>query len=161
MARTDNEIRITPSILDRLLDFAPDITREPPTSRSKSLRELKQSVRRDLEWLLNTRNHSDEITASLEEVGKSMATYGLMDFTWQGVKGASEQKKLVQSLEKAIRVFEPRLMDLRVTLEPIDVIKRLLQFRIEARLKVDPVPEPVMFDTVLQMGSGQFEITEK
>lgn len=161
MARTDNEIKITPSILDRLLDFAPDIAREPPTSRAKSLRELKQSVRRDLEWLLNTRNHSDEITTSLEEVGKSMATYGLMDFTGQGVKGASEQKKLVQSLEKAIRVFEPRLMDLRVTLEPIDEIKRLLQFRIEARLKVDPVPEPVMFDTVLQMGSGQFEITEK
>src|SRR4051812_49287833 len=110
MARTDNEIRIKPSILDRLLDFAPDITREPPTSRAKSLRELKQSVRRDLEWLLNTRNHSDEITMNLEEVGKSMATYGLMDFTGQGVKSPGEQKKLVQSLEKAIRVFEPRLM---------------------------------------------------
>lgn len=161
MARTDNETRITPSILDRLLDFAPDITREPPTSRAKSLRELKQSVRRDLEWLLNTRNHSDEIAASLEEVSKSLVIYGLADFTGQGVKSPGEQKKLVQSLEKAIRVFEPRLMDLRVSLEPIDDIKRILHFRIEARLKVDPAPEPVMFDTVLQMGSGQFEIIEK
>lgn len=161
MARTDNEVKITPSILDRLLDFAPDITREPPTSRAKSLRELKQSVRRDLEWLLNSRNHSDEIAHQLEEINKSLFVYGLADFTGQGVKGSGEQKKLVQSLEKAIRVFEPRLMDLRVTLEPIDEIKRILHFRIEARLKVDPVPEPVMFDTVLQMGSGQFEIKEK
>lgn len=161
MARIDNEIKITPSILDRLLDFAPDIAREPPTSRAKSLRELKQSVRRDLEWLLNSRNHSDEIAHRLEEINKSLFVYGLADFTGQGVKNPGEQKKLVQSLEKAIRVFEPRLMDLRVTLEPIDEIKRILQFRIEARLKIDPVPEPVMFDTVLQMGSGQFEIKEK
>ncbi len=161
MARTDNETRITPSILDRLLDFAPDISREPPASRAKSLRELKQSVKRDLEWLLNTRNHSDEAASQLEEVSKSMAIYGLSDFTGMGVKSPGEQKVLVQSLETAIRLFEPRLMDLRVTLEPIDEIKRVLNFRIEARLKVDPVPEPVTFDTVLQMGSGQFEVKEK
>lgn len=161
MARTDNEVRITPSILDRLLDFAPDIPREPPASRAKSLRELKQSVRRDLEWLLNTRSHSEEIANQLEEVSKSMAVYGLTDFTGMGVKSPGEQKMLVQSLESAIRIFEPRLMDLRVSLEPIDEIKRVLNFRIEARLKVDPVPEPVTFDTVLQMGSGQFEVVEK
>lgn len=161
MARTENEIRITPSLLDRLLDLAPDISREPPTSRAKSLRDLKQSVKRDLEWLLNTRNHSDETALLLEEVSKSVATYGLADFTGMGVKSPGEQKMLVQSLEKAIKIFEPRLMDLRVNLEPIDEIKRVLHFRIEARLKVDPTPEPVMFDTVLQMGSGQFEVIEK
>ena len=161
MARSDNEIRITPSLLDRLLDFAPDISREPPTSRAKSLRDLKQSVKRDLEWLLNTRNHSDETALLLEEVSKSVATYGLADFTGMGVKSPGEQKMLVQSLEKAIKIFEPRLMDLRVNLEPIDEIKRVLQFPIEARLKVDPAPEPVTFDTVLQMGSGQFEVIEK
>lgn len=160
MARTDNETRITPSILDRLLDFAPDISREPPASRAKSLRDLKQSVRRDLEWLFNTRNHSDEINEQLEEVSKSLAVYGLADFTGTGVKSPGEQKKLVQSLESAIKIFEPRLMDLRVSLEPIDDIKRILHFRIEARLKVDPVPEPVTFDTVLQMGSGNFEVVE-
>ena len=102
MARTDNEIRITPSLLDRLLDFAPDISREPPTSRAKSLRDLKQSVKRDLEWLLNTRNHSDETAQLLEEVSKSVAIYGLADFTGMGVKSPGEQKMLVQSLEKAI-----------------------------------------------------------
>ncbi len=161
MARTDNEIRITPSILDRLIDYEPDMSREPPSSRARSLRELKQNVRRDLEWLLNTRSHIDESVSQLEEVGKSMAIYGLMDFTGLGVKGTGEQKKLVQSLETAIRVFEPRLMDVRVSLEPIDDLKRVLHFRIEARLDVDPIPEPITFDTVLQMGGGQFEIKEK
>lgn len=51
----DNEIRITPSIVDRLLDFEPTNPNEAPKSRSQGMRELKQSVRRDLEWLLNTR----------------------------------------------------------------------------------------------------------
>jgi hypothetical protein len=40
MSRIDNEIRITPSVLDRLLDFEPDVSREAPKSRSKSLRDL-------------------------------------------------------------------------------------------------------------------------
>jgi type VI secretion system protein ImpF len=90
-----------------------------------------------------------------------MAVYGLTDFTGMGVKSPGEQKLQVNSLETAMRLFEPRLMDLCVNLEPIDEIKRVLRFRIEARLKLDPVPEPITFDTVLQMGSGQFEVVEK
>ena len=31
-------------------------------------------------------------------------------------------------------------------------------FRIDARLKVDPAPEPVSFDTLLQIGSGEFRV---
>ena len=63
--RTDNEVRITPSVFDRLLDFEPQLTSEAPKSRAKSLRELKQSVRRDIEWLLNTRRTPMEVDANL------------------------------------------------------------------------------------------------
>jgi len=48
MPRSDYEVRITPSVLDRLIDEEPEISREPPASRAKNLRQLKQSVRRDL-----------------------------------------------------------------------------------------------------------------
>lgn len=161
MARTDNEIRITPSLLDRLLDFEPDFTKEAPKSRAKSLRELKQSVRRDLEWLLNTRCFPDEIPETLEEVYHSLAIYGLPDFTGKSVKSSVEQKNLVRALETAIRIFEPRLTDLKVTLEPLYNVERILRFRIEAQLRADPILEPVTFDTVLQMGSGEFEVKEK
>ena len=64
-------------------------------------------------------------------------------------------------LEQAIRVFEPRLEDPVVTLEPLDGIERVMRFRIDARLKVEPAPEPVTFDTVLQLGSGQILVQEK
>lgn len=161
MARTDNEIRVTPSVLDRLIDFEPRSSQEAPKSRSKSLRDLKLSVRRDLEWLLNTRCFLVDIDERLEEIKKSVATYGLPDFTGISVKNHYEQKRLSDSLETAIKIFEPRFLDLKVTLEPINNVDRLLKFRIEASLDIEPTPEPIVFDTVLQLGSGEFEVQEK
>jgi type VI secretion system protein ImpF len=159
--RTDNEVRITPSIFDRLLDFEPELTSEAPKSRAKSLRELKQSVRRDLEWLLNTRRTPIEVDASLEETTRSLVMYGLPDFTGVSAKSPSEQKRLLKEIETALKQFEPRLIDLRVSLEPPTAVERLLKFRIEARLKVEPAPEPVAFDTILQLGSGEYKVNEK
>jgi type VI secretion system protein ImpF len=161
MARTDNEIRVTPSVLDRLLDFEPKSSQEAPKSRSRSLRELKQSVKRDLEWLLNTRSHAENFDENLEEVFKSVAVYGLPDFTGISVRNLAEQKRLTKALETAIKIFEPRFVDLKVTLEPVSNTDKDLRFRIEARLDIEPTPEPIAFDTVLQLGSGEFEIKEK
>lgn len=161
MIRNENEIRITPSVLDRLLDFEPKLSQEAAKSRSKSLRELKQSVRRDLEWLLNTRCYPENVDEGLEEVLKSVVFFGLPDFTGVSAKSHIEQKRLTKALETAINNFEPRFIDLKVTLEPINNIDRLLKFRIEASLDIDPMPEPIVFDTVLQLGSGAFNIKEK
>lgn len=160
MRWNENEIKVTPSILDRLIDYEPRESRESPKSRSANLRELKSAVRRDLEYLLNSRSFPEEIPESLKELNKSVALYGLPDFTKNNVKNYNEQKKLTEQLEWAIRTFEPRLMDLEVTLDPVNDIERSLRFRILAQLKVDPIPEPIAFDTVLQMGSGEFEVKE-
>jgi type VI secretion system protein ImpF len=161
MARTDNEIRITPSVVDRLLDFEPNVSTEVPKSRAKSLRELKTSVRRDLEWLLNTRRYVGEIAENLEEVNKSVAIYGLPDFTGASAKNINEQKRLVKQIEATIKIFEPRFLDLKVTLEQSNSLERALRFRIDARLDVEPSPEPISFDTVFQFGSSEFSVTEK
>jgi type VI secretion system protein ImpF len=125
------------------------------------LRALKQSVRRDLEWLLNTRRYPGEVPERLEEVQKSVVMYGLPDFTALGAKSPHEQKKLVKELEAALKIFEPRFMDLKITLEPPSQTERVLRFRIEARLKVEPTPEPIAFDTVLALGSGEYVVQEK
>lgn len=161
MARTEKEIRVTPSVLDRLIDFEPKSAHEAPKSHSNSLRELKQSVRRDLEWLLNTRSFIDDIDENLEEVRKSVIVFGLPDFTGLSAKSHSEQKRLSKAIETAIKTFEPRFLDLKVSLEPVSSVDRLLKFHIEASLDTEPTPEPIAFDTVLQPGSGEFEIQEK
>jgi type VI secretion system protein ImpF len=160
MARTDNEIRITPSVLDRLLDFEPDAKTESAKSRSKSLRELKQSVRRDLEWLLNTRQIAEEIPETLVELNKSVFAYGMPDITGTSAKNPAEQKRLIKRIETAVKNFEARFLDVKVTFEPINSVDRTIKFKIEARLDIEPTPEPIVFDTVLQLGSGGFAVKE-
>ena len=161
MARTDNHIRITPSVLDRLIDYDPRESRESPKSRSTSLLELKASVRRDLEWLLNTRTFLDPEDFGSTEIKDSVAVYGLPDITGLSAQNRDEQMRVLRSVEHAIRVFEPRFLNLKVTMEPPTETERSIQFRIEAQLDVDPAPEPIVFDTVLKLGSCDFEIKEK
>jgi type VI secretion system protein ImpF len=156
MPRIANEIRITPSVLDRLIDYEPEVTREPMASRSKSLRQMKDSVKRDLEQLLNTRQSGDWLPADLKELNSSLAAYGLPDFTSVSIKSPSEQHRLGRALEVAIQTFEPRLEDVNVTILPLGDLQRSLHFRIDARLRIEPAPEPVTFDAMLQLSSGQY-----
>ena len=157
----DSEVRITPSIIDRLLDFEPKVSTEAPKSHSRNLRELKQSVKRDLEWLLNTRHSGDKIPEGLEEVNKSVAIFGLPDFTGLSSKNSDDRKNLIGSIETALRIFEPRFMNVKVVLLDLDEIERGVKFQIQATLRVEPTPEPVVFDTILQVGSGEFQVKEK
>ncbi len=158
MSRVDNEIRITPSVLDRLIDYEPELTQEPARSRAASLRQLKQTVRRDLEYLLNTRQVAGGLPPGLEELNKSLAAYGLPDFSAVNVNSPEEQTRLRRLLETTISIFEPRLKAVKVTLEPMRDNERALRFRVDGRLQVEPTPEPVTFDTVLQLHSGEYKV---
>jgi type VI secretion system protein ImpF len=159
VSRIDNEIRITPSVLDRLLDDRPDESREAPASRQTNLRLLKQSVKRDLEWLLNTRMETDRIPEDLTEVRNSLAAFGLPDFSSWNVRGGGDQETLRRTIEEAVAKFEPRLEGVIVTLEAMSDVDRTVRFRIDARLRVEPAPEPVTFDSVLQLGNREFSLT--
>lgn len=161
MSRFDNHIRITPSVLDRLLDYEPEVSREPLASRAKSLRQLKESVKRDLEQLLNTRQSGDWLPPDLKELNQSLAAYGLPDFSSVSIKSPAEQLRLRRALEAAVNTFEPRLEDVQITLLPFGDLQRSLHFRIDARLKIEPAPEPVTFDAMLQLGSGQYLVREE
>lgn len=158
MSRLDNEIRVSWSVLDRLIDSDPNESQDPPRSQSASLAELKQAVRRDLEWLLNTRNHLEDVDGTLEESPRSVAFYGLPDFTSVSAKSASEQSRMAKTIETALSYFEPRFSGLKVSMEPVSNVDRSLKFRIEATLEIEPTPEAVVFDTVLQLGSGNFAV---
>lgn len=152
------KLMITPSVLDRLIDYEPDNKNEAPKSVQQSIDDLKRSVKRDVEWLLNTRLAHDVIPEGLEEVRNSLATFGLPDFVGMSSKDAEERKSLLKNLEKALRTFEPRLINLKVSLKELDNLERGVVFQVEADLKMEPVPEPIVFDTVLKVGSGDFEI---
>lgn len=160
MARTENHPGVVVSVLDRLIDYEPGTSREPVATRSKNLRQLKEAVRRDLEWLLNTRQVAQEIPAELKELRNSLAAYGMPDFTNLVVTQVDDQKRMQAAIQEAVRVFEPRIQDVVVTLQAPHSSDRLVHFRIDGRLKVEPSPEPISFDTVRQLGSGEYLVIE-
>ena len=149
------------SVFDRLLDYDPRSSREAQISTQMALRDLKQSIRRDLEWLLNTRRTVVDVPESLTEVNRSVAVYGLPDLTATNIDNKAEQQGLVKSVEQALATFDPRFKNPRVFIEPAENAERELRFRIEAILDIEPAPEPVVFDTVLQTGSYDFSVNER
>jgi type VI secretion system protein ImpF len=157
----DNErVRITPSVFDRLLDFDPRESAESPKSRTTSVADLKRAVLRDLEWLLNTRQpiFADE---RLEESKGTVIFFGVPDFTGLGVRNHAEFKKFVNDIETAIRWFEPRIFDVEITFEPVSDVDRQMKFRVEARLDIDPTPEPITFDSVIHGEDGRISIVAR
>jgi type VI secretion system protein ImpF len=147
---------VTPSVLDRLIDYEPEKSHENLALRAASLSQLKQSVKRDLEWLLNTRYVEDEVSPSLKEVNNSLAIYGLPDFSHLSFKNSANLLRLRNVVKNAITIFEPRLEDVEVTIESMRDGERQVRFRVDARLRVEPKPEPITFDTMLQLGNGQY-----
>ena len=148
------------SVLDRLLDDDPDHTRDPPVTREEALRRVLQAVRRDLEWLLGTRlTWVDEALLGAEHASRSVATFGLQDFSHENVGNTDAQQRLKRAIEKAIAIFEPRLTQVVVTPEGSDPKQRAVRFRIDAVLQVEPIREPVTFDTVMEL-NGQTEVRE-
>lgn len=114
---------------------------------------------RDIEWLLNTR-HGFEVPNDLEEAKRSVICYGLPDFTALSIANSNELSRLADDIKNTITFFEPRFLDLAIIFEPISNNDRQIRFRIEARLDTEPAPEPILFDTVLNSGTGGFSVTE-
>jgi type VI secretion system protein ImpF len=159
MSRPDPDLAVTISILDRLIDLNPDTSTDPPANRSQSVRQLKASLRRDLEWLLNTRRNPDEVPETYQELFRSLYNYGLPDVTSIGLNAPRDRQRLMRLVEQTIEIFEPRLLGVRVrAVDNTSSGPRILRFQIEALLKMDPAPEQVLFDTVLQLNSGEYQV---
>jgi type VI secretion system protein ImpF len=123
------------------------------------VRLLKSALRRDLEWLLNTRRIHQEAPAQHEEVRRSLYHYGLPDISSFSRDSGSERARLLRHVEETIATFEPRLANVRVALATDDTSsRRQVHFVIEAMLRMDPNPEPVVFDTVLEVSSGEYQV---
>jgi len=145
--------------LDRLLDDEPGTSREPIPNRFQNLRELKKAVTRDLEDLLNTRQEMlEELPSEFAEVSRSLVSYGLPDFTSFSLLSKHDRNRIRRAVEQAIANFEPRLARVNVTLEPPRDNDRALRFHIEALLRLEPAPELVTFDAVLQLTTQRYVV---
>ena len=156
MPRGLDEIRILPSVFDRLLD---ETTETAQPNHYYDVRDLKRVVGRDLEALLNTRQETLEpLPSDFTETNRSILTYGLPDFSALTLASQDDRNHVRRTLEQAITTFEPRLERVRVIIDDPRPFDRGLHFRIEAVLRVDPAPEAVTFDAVLQLTTQEYRV---
>jgi type VI secretion system protein ImpF len=158
MARKKGKGGLIESVLDRLIDTEPRSRDELSPGMAQSLRQIKASLRRDLEWLLNTRQTIIEVPDYAKELPYSVFVYGLPDLTSFSLNSARDQQDLLQIMESAIAKFEPRLMNVVVTMLPVSETTRVVRFQIEGLLRADPAPERVVFDTIFDTIRGEYQV---
>ena len=161
MARVDKKKKLRPSILDRLFDNDLDNNVEVDPDQHQKLKDLRNSVRRDLENLLNTRFRMIEPPDEYNELKKSLLNYGLPDLATVNISDNEKRKKFIRHLESILIEFEPRFKTVKVTyMENTDSLDRTLRFRIDATLYADPSPEIVVFDSILEPVTRNVNVEE-
>lgn len=152
------KIGLMPSILDRLI--SPDSlgTKAAP---GFPLAKLIASVRRDVEDLLNTRQNLDREIDNYPLLAESVFRFGMPEVVSFYASSSEDRQKIARILEKVISRHEPRLGSVRARLMADDKATRhsSLNYRIEARVRLDPAPE-VVFETLLEMVTGQTKVEE-
>jgi type VI secretion system protein ImpF len=139
-----------PSLLDRLLDWEPEQTRDRPMTAAQSVAALRHGVQRDLEALLNARRRWRSWPAHLEHLGVSSVGYGIADFASGVLNDPTQRDRLCQEIETAIRRYEPRFARLRVVaMDAQNSLEPRLRLRIEALLRVEEGDEPVAYETII------------
>ncbi len=157
---TQAPINILPSLLDRLIDDNPEARADPPRSRGQQLAALRNSVRRDLEALLNAHRCAIGPPPGMDELKQSVLDFGVEDFLSVFAGAATFREAFRKSLEDTIKRFEPRFMTVSVKLrDDGDHLDRTMRFRIDALMYAEPAPEPVSFDSQLDPASHAFEVT--
>lgn len=148
--------RFEPSFFEKLFDDSPTES----ARRRLTLEELKESVARDLESLLNARSILDEIRcADYPLAARSALTYGLRDFAAMNLSNPEHRREICRSIERTILCHEKRLREVRVDLELGLPSVNALHFAIHALLMVRPVQERVNFDASLQPTTLQYAVS--
>jgi len=157
--------RLQPALLDRLTDEEPDKSVESPAARVLSRARLRQSVLRDLAWLLNaTRLESLESLSGAAYVRASVVNYGMPALSGRGASSL-DMTDLARAVREAIVHFEPRILpgSLRVqtTLEPGHLDHHnIIGVVIQGHLWAQPVPLEFLLRTEFDLETGKVKIAD-
>lgn len=157
-----------PCLFDRLIDEAPSQRGDPSSRKKIQLREYKNSVLRDLRWLLNSPKHlrNGEIyDCELGEIydyelaSRSVLNYGTRDLA--GMTSSSLDALQIESeLRDVILQFEPRIIadSLHVRLIQSSGDEGKISFEINGQLWAHPHAERVVFRTEMDLETGACDI---
>ncbi|MBB4293266.1 type VI secretion system protein ImpF [Rhizobium leguminosarum] len=145
------------SILDRLMDEAPDRAVDPPMTFVDQVREVREAIRRDLEALLNTRRSPATPPAVLSELRDALVSYGVDGIVSANLMTEQAKLKLAAVIERRIALFETRLADVRVTiLKSRTMTERALRMRIQATFRLHEGMPPISFESTIDPSTQRF-----
>lgn len=141
--------RFEPSLFDRLISAESNGMAAHRQAYSEA--QVKDSVARDLESLLNTRCVVPvSLLSNFGATCRSVYAFGMPDFSCRSLSSDSDRQEISESIAGVIRLFEPRLIAPKVNLLPMNLYQQQrLEFSIEAMLTLSPFHEAVCFDAVL------------
>ena len=165
-----------PCLLDRLIDEDPSQTNDAARLRTLSMADYRQSVLRDLRWLLNSprRLNAEESSQWIQAqrrypqgdvyqfpaVAASVLNYGTRDLGGLTTDGM-DTRQLEQDVEAAVKTYEPRILPetvrVRLLEDHADVGK--IAFEITGQLWAMPHAERVAFRTEMDLETGACELT--
>lgn len=145
------------SILDRLLDDAPDRMFDQPATVPEQVRDMREAIRRDLEALLNTRRRPQSPPAALEELKDALVSYGIDGMVSANLVTDQSKLALARAMERRISLFETRLSDVRVTiLKSPTMVERALRMRIQATFRLHEGMPPISFESTIDPATQRF-----
>ncbi len=152
--------RLMPALLDRLTDHEPLKRSETPQERMISRTAYRESVLRDLSWLLNTINAE----SASDFQGADHARRSVVNFGVPGLSGRLLANDDWAEVEKAIRLaictFEPRILPdtlhIRVLpLESAHATHNQLSMEIKGQLWCEPYPIELLLRSHIDLECGQ------
>ena len=161
MAKIRSQQAVLPSVLDRLIDEDPDAAQESARPVAVLLQDIKANIRRDLEWLLNTRLYRQQRIELYPELKTSLVAYGLPDFSTVLLGSTEHREQFRLAIQATIERFEPRLRRVQVEISPSgEEHDRTLYLKIMALLMVEPDPVPLLFDSRIRAMERAMELRE-
>ena len=150
------------SLLDKLRDEAPENKTEKDYAKRINLNFIRQSIRVDLENLLNTKLHWQDIDIKqYPELVSSSVNYGLPDFVCMNMVSDSGRSELVNIIEKVIKRYESRFKHVKATiLDNKEKMDRTMRLKIDVILIVDDYSEKMTFDTEIDSAQTLFKVNE-
>jgi type VI secretion system protein ImpF len=141
-------------LFDRLRDVKSSEELQP--LRAFNQNDLRDSVCRELERLLNTRCPTPEPLLAEEEL--TVIDYGVPDFSTFSPQNSGDRERLASILSRIISAFEPRLQQVQTGVEPFTDNPQALLVSLKAVLVVESFREPVHFSVIVQRKSGECKV---
>lgn len=173
------KVRLTPTLFDKIISGS-ELTTGRTSGSASGLSQaeigsysvadvdrftkemLKNTIRRDLAWLLNTLSfESAQDLSNHPEVQKSVLNFGVRDYAGRSRSSRSEMDN-AKAIRNAIKTFEPRLDKIAVTPDPDAVADQpgKVSYIIDANLNVGRDFIPIRLHTDIDVENSQVEVRE-